>query len=174
MFVQSTTTTSTKLKLRSRGKERKTVAEDSAPKILKSRYKVPKGRLEKAERNALTNIGNQLLTFLCTKMRCNYDIERLFPTITPDEKQAYFTAAKGLRQHLYGYISERKLIEMWHPDEEPDHFHWVIIRALSHYFLREKLVCSVATSKRLPSEYKPYHFSVRRKLLRRLSQRTAQ
>lgn len=141
-------------------------------KELKPSFKIPRGRFQKGERNALTNIGNQLLTYLSTKMRCNYDIERLFPAITPEDKEAYFKTATGLKQFLSGYMSEKKLAALWHPQEEQDQFNWVIIRALSHYFLREKLVCSVATSTRVPSHYKPTHYSMRRKLLKMLSRKS--
>lgn len=75
-----------------------------------------KEKLLKAERNALTNISNQLLTYLYTKKRCNYDLERLFPAITPDDKEGYFMFMRGLKQSMYGYISEEKLLDMWHPE----------------------------------------------------------
>lgn len=77
-----------------------------------------------------------------------------------------------LKQHYFGYISEGKLIELWHPEEEPNPFHWTIIRALSHYFIREQAICSIMTSTRLPSSYKPVSVGVRRKLLAMLSRRT--
>ena len=63
-----------KEKLRSRRQEIEEVEGKSKLKRLKPKFKIPRGRLHKQERNALTNIGCQLLTFLSTRMRCNYDI----------------------------------------------------------------------------------------------------
>ena len=79
--------------------------EEASRTARRPRFKMPKGRLRKDERNAITNISSQLLTYLSRKMRCNYDIERLFPTIMPEDKEAYFKTINRLKQELFSYIS---------------------------------------------------------------------
>lgn len=68
---------------------------------------------------------------------------------------------------MYGYINYEKLASLWYPCEEEteDVLNTKILRTLSNYYVREILVQSILTSKKMPPAVKPMHLRVRRKLL---------
>lgn len=106
-------------------------------------------RLE-AERRARTNVGNILLTYLYIKKRSGYDVERLFPDITRDEKENYYRFMVQMKRNCSGYLNEYRLSLLWNPGPELDGLNYEIVRVLSHYFLREILPIAIVTSARLP------------------------
>ncbi len=65
--------------------------------------------------------------------------------------------------------AEEKMLGLWHPDHEEQPFNYSVLRALSHYYLRERLIGAILTSKRMPKGSKTVHLKVRRKMLRLLS-----
>jgi hypothetical protein len=146
--------------------EEPAISKRSPSKNLRRKNLLP---LEKPERNALTNMSNQLLTFLYTRRRSGQVLLRLFPNINVEEIDDYYLFVGQLKQSLYGYISEEKMLGLWHPDHEEQPFNYSVLRALSHYYLRERLIGAILTSKRMPKGSKTVHLKVRRKMLRLLS-----
>lgn len=81
-------------------------------------------------------MSNQLLTFLYTRKRSGRVLLKLFPTLQEDELDDYYLFVGQLKQSLYGYISEEKMVNLWHPDHDEQPFNYSILRALSHYYVR--------------------------------------
>lgn len=80
--------------------------------------KAPKKKLRmKPERNALTNIGNQILTFIYLRKKNQEFIKASFPDLSADELRVYYAFAKEIKQSMYGYINYDKLTLLWHPTD---------------------------------------------------------
>lgn len=128
------------------------------------------------ERSALTNIGNQLLTYLYIQKKNNRVIRRLFPDITDDELLSYYEFARKLKECMYGYFNQEKLKKLWHsePSSEKDRLSYEIVRKLSFYYLEHLLVLAIMTSKKMPVSVKPLHLHIRRKMALFFRDRTTQ
>lgn len=85
------------------------------PKRIKKGRRRSGEEFRKDERHALANISHQMLTFAATSSRCGYDLERLFPEISYEDKAAYFEFMARTKYQLRGYISEDALLQLWQP-----------------------------------------------------------
>lgn len=102
---------------------------------LASRSRIRKPNKMKPERSALTNITNQLLTFLYLKRKNGELMEKLCVGLSREQIQGYYTFAKELKQSMYGCVNEQRLTRMWldeHPEEE---LNYNILRRFSFYYL---------------------------------------
>lgn len=114
----------------------------------------------------MTNIGNQLLTYLYIQKKNHRVIRKLFPSITEEELCHYYEFARKLKECMYGYFNQKKLKKLWHsqPANEKDRFNYEIVRKLSFYYLEHLLVLAIMTSKKMPASVKPLHLGIRRKM----------
>lgn len=141
------------------------ISEKAPPRYLHRKKEIKKKQKGKPERNALTNIGNQILTFIYLKKKNHEVIRRMFPGLTLEQLREYYLFAKDLKQRMYGYINFDKLTDLWHLRQGKDELNFRILRGLSHYYIREGLISAILTSKKMPIKAKPIHLKVRRRIL---------
>jgi hypothetical protein len=136
------------------------------PKLPKPLRKIQRKVQIRPERSALTNIGNQLLTYLYIQKKNHRVIRRLFPHITEEQLCSYYEFARKLKECMYGYFNQEKLKKLWHsePPNGKDRFNYEIVRKLSYYYLEHLLVLAIMTSKKMPAGVKPLHLNIRRKM----------
>ena len=150
------------------GKREQRAVEQQQTKIDKSG---PPNRHQDAEeirleRNALTNIGNQLLSFLNMRRKSRLLLHRMFPEVDFEKIEQFYKLAKKIKRSMRGYISYRKLTDLWHnPPGDEEAIHHEIIRRLCHYYLSQNLISAVLTSKKIKAKSRLLHFKIRRKLI---------
>lgn len=125
----------------------------------------------KQERKALTNVGNQLLTFISVRRKDTSKILCLFPNFKESQLARYYCFAKSLKRSMYSYVTLKKLQSIWNavPETEEEDLYYRIIRQLSRYYIREMLVLGVITSKRIASNARLLHLKIGRRLLLELA-----
>ena len=117
------------------------------------------------ERNALTNVGNQVLIFAYMGRRCGKLIHHCFPNLSEEQLTSYYAFAKRIKLSMLNYISMDKLAGVWtrpHPEEE---LNYRILRTVCLYFIQEQQAVSIVTSQKLLKEAKASHLKARRRLL---------
>ncbi len=98
---------------------RKDLDDDSRQKIdlkienLKGKFRRYKKRLMRPERKALSNIGNQILTFASSKKKSLAVLKSAFPDLSPSQINRFYDFAKEVKLTNYGYFSQQKLISLW-------------------------------------------------------------
>ena len=133
-----------------------------------------KHRLRRLKRNVITNIGNQLLTFLCMRRRSQMILSRIAPELKEEDQLAqYYSFTRMLKKSMHSYVSFGKLEDIWRTDFEGNEemIFREVIRRLSSYYLREILPLAVMTSKKMNAQYRTQYLQLRRDLLTRLKSR---
>lgn len=99
----------------------------------------------------ITNIGNQLLTFLRMRRKNQVVLSRIAPDLAEEQLIRYYSFAQKTKNSMHSYVSFDKLAGIWHDalGNEEGLFFQAIIRRLSHYYLREMLVLAILTSKKM-------------------------
>lgn len=67
---------------------------------------------------------------------------------------------------MYGYINYDKLDKLWHNETAQDQRNYLVMKRLSHLYVRDILVQAILTSKKMPNNGKPLHLKVRRSMLK--------
>lgn len=61
----------------------------------------------------MTNIGNQILTFLYIEKKSGPTLLRMFPDISNEDLSKYYHFTKKLKECTYGYFNKSKLEKLW-------------------------------------------------------------
>jgi|JI6StandDraft_1071083.scaffolds.fasta_scaffold56584_1 hypothetical protein len=82
------------------------------------------------ERNAITNIGNQLLTFLSRRRKDDSLLNRLFPGLDESQTAEYYLFVKAIKRSMYCYVTLEKLENIWNaiPKTDEEAMFYQIIR----------------------------------------------
>jgi hypothetical protein len=93
-------------------------------------------------------------------------LHRMFPEVDFEKIEQFYKLAKKIKRSMRGYISYRKLTDLWHnPPGDEEAIHHEIIRRLCHYYLSQNLISAVLTSKKIKASSRLLHFKIRRKLI---------
>jgi hypothetical protein len=126
-------------------------------------------------RNIVTNIGNQLITYLCSPGKSEARIRQLRPHYTRQDVDAFYTFTRKVKKETDYYLNMQKMQSFWYPeksDSTPEDFQ-KLLRILSAYFMAELLPPCILTSTKMKRETKLHHMRVRKQLLSLLCRRTA-
>lgn len=69
------------------------------------------------QRNIVTNIGNQLLTFTTNKARCFRALETLSTGSDKKDLSGFFAYSRRLRGRVGYYLNFSKMRTIWYPKE---------------------------------------------------------
>lgn len=116
-------------------------------------------------RNILTNIGNQLITFLCSPKKSGKILGQTLPKPTAQETQDFYEYTGRIRHQTDYYLNIHKIKNFWRGSEhsDPKFDRW--IRILSAYFLRWVVPLSILTSKKMSTNSRILHSRARKYLL---------
>ena len=81
---------------------------------------IEKCRERRFERNVITNIGNQLLTFLRMRRKNQAVLFRIAPELTEKQLARYYLFAQKIKNSMHSYVSFDKLASIWHVDSETE------------------------------------------------------
>lgn len=126
-------------------------------------------------RNIITNIGNQLLTFLCTPSKSEIKLRELRPDYEQHQIDEFFMFCRRVKKETDYYLNMQKMQALWYPQNLEDEFEdfQKILRTLSSYFLVELLPPCIITSTKMKKETKYHHIRVRKQLISLLRRRAA-
>lgn len=126
-------------------------------------------------RNIITNIGNQLLTYISTPGKSEATLRQIRPQYERQDLDAFYLFTKKLKKDSDYYLNLHKMQALWYPVELELEFQDFqrAVRTLSSCFLSELLPPCIITSTKMKRETKYHHMKVRMQLINLLRRRTA-
>lgn len=87
-----------------------------------------------------------------------------------DTEDEFFQFVRSSRSKFTGYYNYKKLKLLWFGNGQPDsnQLNYRLIRTLSNYYIRNRLLSALMTSKKISKNLKASHFKARRRLLKLL------
>lgn len=122
------------------------------------------------KRNIITNIGNQLITFVSSRRKSESTLKRLFPSLTPEEVSNYYNFAVRIKQESEYYLNLEKIRKIWYcrHDTPNNSCQRKLMRQLSYHHLNFILPVSILSSRKMKSDSKMLHLKAKRVLVQQL------
>jgi hypothetical protein len=118
-------------------------------------------------RNIITNIGNQLLTYLSNPTKSRTQLKLTFPHFREEEFEEFYGYMRNVKKQTDYYLNAKKMNDFWYPEHPNAHqeLNYQCVRLLSHQFLNDVLPTCILTSTKMKKETKWHHLRIRRELL---------
>ena len=126
------------------------------------------------KRNIITNIGNQLITFVSSRRKSLKTLKRLFPALSSEEIDNYYDFAVRVKQESEYYLNLDKIRKVWYcrSDTPNNETQRRLMRQLSYHHLTHILPISILSSRKMKSESKVLHLKAKRVLVQQLRRPT--
>lgn len=126
-------------------------------------------------RNIVTNIGNQLITYLCSPGKSEARIRQIRPNYTRQDVDGFYAFTRKVKKETDYYLNMHKMQAFWYPENQSENYedYQKLLRILSGYFMAELLPPCILTSTKMKKETKLHHMRVRKQLISLLCRRTA-
>jgi hypothetical protein len=122
-------------------------------------------------RNIITNIGNQLITYLSNPTKSQEILKIARPRISDEECYGFYEYMRLIKKQTDYYLNAEKMLSFWYPEHsnEDCKMYHKILRTISLYFLTHILPTCILTSTKMKKETKWHHLRVRKQLIRILT-----
>lgn len=122
------------------------------------------------KRNIITNIGNQLITFISSRRKSEKVLRKIYPDWTAAEVAEYYGFAGRVKQDSEYYLNIDKIRKIWHNKSEGAVLakRRRALRKLSFFHLNAILPGSILSSRKMRTDSKLLHLKARRVMMSQL------